>query len=152
MAGRRVLGAGLIVGVALSACGSSGSSTSDFKKKFQAEKRQFQQLGRDIQSAGRNSKNDAQLAGAFASLASRTNQQATRLRNLNPPSKYKSQTNQLATDFDTVAADLTSISNAASQNNGNAARAGVSKLQQDAASLKSVDQSLSSSLGLPQNG
>ncbi|MBV9309284.1 MAG: hypothetical protein JOZ73_00540 [Solirubrobacterales bacterium] len=142
----------LISIVMLSSCGSSEPSLSTYKKDFQQQKAQFTQLGNDLQAelqAFRN-KTNAQLAGDFASLSTRANQTAAQLRQLKPPSKYKNQNSQLATQFNTVAADLSSISTAATQNNVASARTGLQKLVQDAGSLRSVDQSLSGSLGLPQ--
>ncbi len=138
--------------VALAGCGSSGPSLSAFKSGFQTEKAQFQQLGRDLQSAlgAAKGQTDVQLASEFTGLAGRASQQAASLRTLNPPSKYKSQRDQLAADFDTVAADLRAIAAAATGHNGPAARSATLKLVSDAGSLKSVDSSLSSSLGLPQ--
>jgi hypothetical protein len=142
----------VVLTVLLSSCGSSGPSLSTYKQDFQNQKTKFTQLGRDlattIQSA--NGKSNSQLASEFAGLATRGNQTASNLRNLKPPSKYKSQNSQLAADFNTVAADLSSISTAASSNNGPSARAGTQKLLQDAANLRAVDRSLTASLGLPQ--
>ena len=135
----------------ITACGS-GPSLSDYKKGFQTDKAQFTQLGSalstTLQQAGRSS--DVVLAGQFSSLASRASQQAAQLRKLKPPSKYKSQNDQLASGFDTVAADMRSLAIAVGAHNATTARAGTRKLLQDAASLKSVDRSLTSSLGLPQ--
>jgi hypothetical protein len=144
--------AAVILAVMLSSCGSSGPSLSTYKQDFQKQKTQFTQLGRDLATTiqGANGKSNSQIASAFAGLATRANQTASNLRNLKPPSKYKNQNSQLAADFNTVAADLSSISTAASSNNGPSARAGTQKLLQDAANLRAVDRSLTASLGLPQ--
>ena len=141
----------VVLTVLVVGCGS-GSDLGTYKKDFQNQKAQFTQLGRDlantIQTA--NGKSNSQIASEFAGLATRANTTASNLRKLKPPSNYKSQNEQLASDFNTVAADLSSISTAASSNNGQSARAGTQKLLQDAATLRQADRSLTASLGLPQ--
>jgi hypothetical protein len=151
---RPILTGTIALAAVLAGCGSSGPSLSAFKSGYGAEKAQFNQLGRDLQTvlqtAGK--KTDVQLGSEFSGLAARASQQAVALRKLDPPGKFKSQRDQLATDFDTVAADLSAISTAASAHNGATARAATIKLVSDSGSLKAVDQSLTSALGLSQSG
>ncbi|MHB8658137.1 MAG: hypothetical protein ACYC91_09310 [Solirubrobacteraceae bacterium] len=142
------MSAGLLAGCG----GSSSPSLSAFKQGFAAEKAQFQQLGTQLATAIRTApqNTDAELATQFASLSSSAVQQAARLRKLDPPSAYKSQVGQLASDFDTVAGDLHKISSAATAGDARAARAASTTLVQDSSKLKAVDVAITGRLRLPQ--
>lgn len=151
---RSILTGTIAAAAALAGCGNSGPSLSAFKSGYGAQKAQFSQLGRDLHSALQTArkKTDVQLGSEFTALAARAGQQAVALRKLNPPSKFKSQRDQLASDFDTFAADLNRISTAANGHNVTTARAATIKLINDSANLRAVDQSLTSALRLPQSG
>ena len=152
--GRSMVSGAILVTLGVAGCGSSGPSLSAFKSGFQADKAQFSAIGRDLQSSLQTAgkKTDAELGAEFSGLAARASQQAASLRKLNPPSKYKNLRDQLASDFDVVTADLSTIASAANSHDSTTARAATIKLIRDSATLKSVDDSLTTSLGLPQTG
>ncbi|MFZ0041061.1 MAG: hypothetical protein WAK93_07130 [Solirubrobacteraceae bacterium] len=142
--------------LALAACGGSSSSSSStaslsaFKSKFATDQTQFRQFGTQLGSsiAAAGSKTDATLASEFAKLSSTAKSQATALSNLNPPAKYKPTVDRLASAFNAIAADLSSISSAASKHDASAAETATKKLVGDAATVKSADTALSKPLGL----
>ena len=140
----------MILAAPLASCGSQ-PSLSAYRTGFQNQRIQAQSLGRDVVTSllTAHNKSNSQLANEFAGLASHTNQIASNLRKLDPPSKYKSQNSQLASDFTSVAGDMSSISRAATAGDAPGARAARLKLDQDLAKLGQVSRSLAGSLGLP---
>ena len=149
--------AGILVGLALTGCGGSSSSTpslSAFKSGFAADKVQFRRLGTDLQTeiTGAASKTDAQLAGELSTLSGRAKQQAAQLAKLSPPDKYKTGLNQLVANFNSVSTDLNTMSVAAGKHEVSAAKAATKTLLQDAAKVKASDTALTSALHLPATG
>lgn len=148
-----LIAAAAALAVLAAGCGSSssGPSLSAFKSGFATEKATFRQLGTDLvtEITAAPHKSNAQIATDFSALSTRATVQAAALRGLKPPSKYKPQLNTLATDFDTVSADLKAISGSATSGDVSGARSQTTTLGQDSAKLKSVDVALSTALGLP---
>jgi soluble cytochrome b562 len=139
----------------LAGCGgSSGPSLSSFKQGFVADKAQFSKLGTDLGAAvrGAGAKSNTELAAEFGALSSRATQQAALLRQLKPPSKYKTEVASLASGIDIVATNLHTIAAAATAGDPKAARAAAETLAENAAKVKAADQAVSSQLGLPQTG
>jgi hypothetical protein len=149
---RIAISAATLVTLALAGCGgSSGPSLSAFKSGFSADKTQFRKLGTDLASAvtGAQQKTDDQLATELSALAARAKQQASQLSKLKPPSKYKTELNNLVSAFNAVGSDLTSIATAATKHDAAAAGSATKTLIKDAAKVKTADTSVSKGLGLP---
>ena len=143
----------VLVGLLIAGCGGSSKppSLSEFKSGFQADKVQFRQLGLDLQRAivGAKGETDAQLATELSTLSTRSSDQATRLKKLNPPPKFKGELQSLVAAFNAVSVDLKAISQAAAKHDATGARSETETLLKDAAKVKSSDDSLTSGLGLP---
>lgn len=155
MSSRSFIPGAMLLTVALAGCGgSSGPSLSAFKTGFAADKVQFRQLGADLGAALQSAakKTDAEIAAEFGALSARGTQQAAQLRKLNPPAKFKSDLDQLAASFDTVATDLHTIAGDATASNAAAAKAASETLVVHSATVKTIDRSLTAKLGLPQTG
>lgn len=152
---RRACALALVTGIAATGCGSSGKSSTtsqvSFKSGFATSQRDFRQLGTDIAKdiTGAGNKTDAAIAGEFAKLAKRADQQAAQLDALRVPVRYKTQVAKLFTGFHAVKNDLSNIATAATHHNASNAEAATRELLRDAATIKTVDVSLSKSLGLP---
>lgn len=148
---RAVAVMGLAIGVA--ACGSSGPSTSDFKKQFSpldAQTTQIgQQLTKTLQSAG--SQNDAQLAAQLTPLATQLQGVNSKLRTLTPSSAVKSDFDQLRTELAQVGADLTGLAAAVRAHDAGTSRTDAQRLVTDGAVVKPTANKVRKALGLPQN-
>jgi hypothetical protein len=147
------------VAFAIAGCGgsssnSSGASLSAFKSGFQSQKHTFSALGVDLRNTLLSVKgqSNATIASEFSSLASRATASAKALRTLKPPAKYSAQLTQLASGFDTVAADLQSLSSAAAKDDIPSARQAIEKIGTDSKTVHSADLALSQALGLPTTG
>ncbi|MGZ4167458.1 MAG: hypothetical protein ACXVRW_00865 [Solirubrobacteraceae bacterium] len=155
---RSVCAMALVAGIAAAGCGSSGKSSTtsqvSFKNGFATSQRDFRQLGTDIAKdiTGAGNKTDAAIAGEFAKLAKRADQQAAQLDALHVPARYKTQVAKLFTGFHAVENDLSNISTAAAHHNASNAEAATRELLRDAAAIKTADVSLSKSLGLQAPG
>jgi hypothetical protein len=148
-----------VAAVALAGCGgsssnSSANSLSAFKSGFQSQKASFSKLGTDLQQAIATApkSSNTTIAGEFSSLATRTTAAATALRTLKPPAKYSAEVSSLASGFDAVAADLSAVSTAATNNDGSAAKTASTKLVTDSTTVHAADLALTHQLGLPVTG
>jgi hypothetical protein len=142
----------VVLAAALAGCGgSSPPSLSAFKSGFTANKKSFHSLGIDLQRAIATAQNktDTQLAAEIGALAARAKQEATSLRKLNPPSRYKADLTKLTSGFNAVAADLRQIATAATKHDATTARTATLALIHDAATVKSGDTGISAGLHLP---
>lgn len=145
-------------GIAVAGCGSGGqtstSSHASFKSGFATIQRNFRQLGTDIAKdiTGAGKKTDAAIADEFSKLATRANQQAAQLDALNAPPPYRNQVAKMFTGFHAIKNDLSDIATAATNHNASNAEAATRELLRDAATIKSADDALSKSLGLPAPG
>lgn len=141
--------------VAVAGCGSGKSSSSssqvDFQTGFGASQTAFRTLGTDIAKdiTGAGSRTDAQLAKEFKGLATRADQQASRLAALKVPAKYSKRVTSLVAGFRAIKTDLSKISTAATNHDASNAEAATRSLLTDAAKIKTADTSLSKDLGLP---
>jgi hypothetical protein len=141
--------------VVIAGCGSSSSSSgpslSQFKSSFATEKSQLKSLGRDV-AAGiqtASTKTNPQIATEFGSLASRATKLAAAIAKLKAPATYSSEVSRLSSNLANAGADLKTIAAAANAGDAAKAKSTASKLVQAAATVKSVDDSLSKALGLP---
>ena len=147
-----------IAAVALAGCGSSGSSSGPslgaFKSGFQAQKASFTSIGADLQTAITSAGSDSasKIATEFTALASRTTAAAAALRSLKPPAKYQADVGTLAGGFDSVAADMTAVSDAAQKNDATAAKNAAAKLLTDSNTVHTADLKISRELGLKSTG
>jgi hypothetical protein len=152
---KRAASGAIMLTLAVAGCGgSSAPSLSNFKTGFKNDKATFRQLGLDLQKAitSAQSKTDAQLATEIGALASRASQQASAIAKLNPPAKYKADTQKLTAGFRAVAADLRAISAAAVKHDAAKAKRATETLLADAAKVKTSDDAITTGLGLPVNG
>ena len=140
--------------LAVAGCGSGKSSSStsrvDFKTGFASSHKDLGVLAaaiaNDIKGAG--SKSDKQLAKEFGALATRADQEATRLSGLTVPAKYSKRVTTLVAGFHSVNADLTKIATAATKHDAASAQTAARAVLIDAAKVKTTDTSLSKDLGL----
>jgi hypothetical protein len=142
--------------VAAAGCGSSKSSSSstrhvDFKAGFATSQKDFRKLGTDIAKdiTGAGTKTDAELSKQFGGLATRADQQASRLAALTTPARYTKRVTTLVAGFHALKADLSKISTAATKHDASSAEGATRALLTDAAKIKTADTSLSNDLGLP---
>jgi hypothetical protein len=138
--------------LALTGCGGgSAPSLSTFKSEFKSDKATFRQLGLDLQKAitGAQAKTDAQLAAEIGSLATRSSAEASSIAKLNPPDKYKTDTQKLSAGFRSVAADLRAIATAAVKHDAATAKQATKALLRDAAKVKAADDTITKGLRLP---
>ncbi|MGH2866954.1 MAG: hypothetical protein ACRDNK_05215, partial [Solirubrobacteraceae bacterium] len=121
--------------LALTGCGGTAPSLSKFKSDFTSDKASFRQLGLDLQKAitGAQAKTDAQLATEISSLSVRASAEASSIAKLNPPAKYKADTQKLSAGFRAVATDLRSISTAAVKHDAAKAKQATKSLLAEAA-------------------
>ncbi|MGH2870726.1 MAG: hypothetical protein ACRDNK_24550 [Solirubrobacteraceae bacterium] len=147
-----VAAATVTLALGLSGCGGSAEpSLSAFKSAFKSDKETFRQLGLDLQKAitGAQAKTDAQLAAEIGSLATRASGEASSISKLNPPDKYKADTQKLSAGFRAVAVDLHSIATAAVKHDAAKAKQATKALLGDAAQVKAADDTITKGLGLP---
>ncbi|HYZ80829.1 MAG TPA: hypothetical protein VE571_06150 [Solirubrobacteraceae bacterium] len=155
---RRACALAVAAGIAVAGCGSGGqSSTSSqpgFKSGFATTQRNFRQLGTDIAKdiTGAGKKTDAAIADEFRKLATRAGRQAAQLDALHAPARYRNQVAKMFSGFHAVKDDLSNIATAATNHNASNAEAATRELLHDAATIKSADNALSKSLGLPAPG
>jgi hypothetical protein len=148
----------LAAGIALAGCGSSGKSSTtsqaSFKTGLATSQQDFRKLGTDIAKdiTGAGNKTDAAIAREFGNLATRAGQQADQLAALHVPARYHRQVASLVSGFHAVKADLANIATAATHHNASNAQAATRELLRDAATIKTADNALSKSLGLPAPG
>ena len=148
----------LAAGIALGGCGSSGKSSTtsqvSFKTGLATSQQDFRKLGTDIAKdiTGAGNKTDAAIAREFSNLATRAGQQANQLAGLDVPARYHKQVASLISGFHAVKADLANIATAATHHNASNAQAATRELLRDAATIKTADNALSESLGLPAPG
>ena len=152
---RRLIPVLLIGAIALSGCGSSGSSepsTSDFKASFQAQKAQLKALGEAVGSAvtGAASKTNGELVTEFKGLAARATALAGSFAQLEAPAKYKADLAALQSSLTQVAGTLNSIEAAAAANDGNAAKAGGETIVTEGQQVRNADNTLSAKLGITE--
>jgi hypothetical protein len=126
-------------------------STGSFKSGFAADKVQFAALGANLQKAltQAGSKTDAQLATELSKLSDQAKAQAQKLSQLSPPAKYKTTLANLVNSLNSVAADLKTISVAATKHDATAAKSATQKLVADATKVKAADTQITNGLGLP---
>jgi hypothetical protein len=145
-------------GIAAAGCGSSATSSTtsrvSFKSGFTTSQRDFRRLGTEIAKdiTGAGNKSDAAIAAEFGTLARRADQQAAQLAALRIPSPYRKEVAHMIAGFHAVKADLSNISTAATHHNASNAQAATRELLRDAATVKTADNALSKSLGLPAPG
>lgn len=144
----------MVATIAVGGCGSGKSSSTsrvDFKTGFATSQQEFRKLGSDIAKdiRGAGSKTDVELANEFDGLATRANQQATRLTALRAPARYLERITNLVAGFHALKTDLSGISTAATQHDASSAETATRSLLTDAAKIKTADSSLSKALGLP---
>ena len=133
--------------------GATGPSLSAFKAGYNAARVSATQfgadLGRAIQTAPQRT--NSELATEFQQLSTRATREATQLRRLDPPAKYRTQLGQVIAGFGTVRSDLHAISVAASAGDVTSARNGAVKLVNDVAHTRTLDRALTAKLGLRQS-
>lgn len=158
---RKASVAATLLTVALAGCGGSSGATSGgppslsgFKAGFTTAKVQFRRLGSDLGTAVEKAgaKTDVQLAAEFDKLSARAKGQASALRKLDPPAKFKPELSQLSSGLDSIAADLGRIAGAANAHDAAKARAATTTLVTDAAKVKAADNAVTAKLGLPKTG
>jgi hypothetical protein len=148
----------LAAAIAAAGCGSSGKSSTtsqvSFKSGFATSQQDFRRLGTDIAKdiTGAGNKTDAAIATEFGKLATRARQQADQLAALHAPARDRKQVASLISGFHAVRADLANIATAATHHNASNAQAATRELLRDAATIKTADNALSKSLGLPAPG
>lgn len=138
-----------VAGVLLAGCGSS-DPTATFKGSFSPVIHQIRgsaiAIGREIQRAP--SQDDAQVASAFAGLATRWQDQLSRLQTLKPPPQLAAQFNTLTGAATRVESDLNAIVAAARTHSTAAARQGGASVVQDILAAKAASTGLTSRLGI----
>jgi hypothetical protein len=154
---RSVASLAAVTMVVLTGCGSSsssGPSLSAFKTGFKAQRQSFTKLGADLEKAISSAPTTpaSAIATEFTSLAARTTAAAAALRTLKPPAKFSSQVSALANGFDSVSADMKSISTAATKNDASGAKSAAGKLVTDSATVHTDDLTLTRALGLSTTG
>src|ERR1700761_7872246 len=144
----------MAVSLAATGCGSGTSSSSvsrgDFKTGFTTSHKAFAALGTGIAKdiSGAASKPDPQLAKEFGTLATRADQEASRLADLSVPPKYSKRITSLVAEVRSVKADLSKIATAATKHDATEAQTAARSLLTDAAKVKTADTSLSKELGI----
>ena len=150
LARRSTMVAMLVLGAALQTSVSSARS-SGFKQRFApvnaAIRADGNAVGAALQAASKQT--DAQLALAFASLATRTANLTTRLDNLAAPAKYALAKRKLTNALLAGAKDLLAIAKAAETHDANAARTATTRLVADSSKIRATRLALAGKLGLP---
>jgi hypothetical protein len=129
----------------------AGAASPSFKMQYTPVSAQISKIGNDIgtEVGGAGKQTDAQVAIAFAKLATRTANSAVTLSKLTGASGRTLITQQqLALALTKGATDLAKIATAAAHHNVAAAKAATVLLVRDSAPIKSTHAALSSSLGL----
>src|SRR5512142_2649349 len=101
-------GVPIAIAVVVAGCGgSSGPSLSAFKHGFGAVRPGHTQFGAELGAAIQTAPNhtNSELATEFQRLSTKAAREAAQLRRLDPPSKYRSQLDQITSGFGTVGAD-----------------------------------------------
>ena len=161
MTHRRLACAGAAVGLALAACGSSGSSAGTaslraFRSSFATGQRELRAFSVALDSAitrggirSEAQRATPQRATLLGALAARAEREASALEGLNPPTQYNTRLRVLGSALDAVAGDLSNISTAVTDHNASATESATRALRTDAANVRSADATVSKSLGLP---
>ena len=135
--------------VAASGCGGK-SADAKFKDSYQPVRVQLEKTSKAIGSAIQHarSQTDAQLLVTFRGLASRWQDQVSRLQTIKPPSKRAAAFNTITSSATRVESDLRAIVAAAATHSASAARQATASLLTDFLALRSADRTLARKLGL----
>jgi hypothetical protein len=139
-----------VLATAVVGCGSStsGGSLSVFAAGYSKDRVQFRQLGTALANAlgGAQSRTDTELANELARLAKRARTQVAKLKQLDPPAKYRDHVNELTAGLSAVALDLQRISRAAVLNDAQTASEATQALIVQSARVKAADVAISDAL------
>lgn len=131
--------------------GVASARSHGFKQRFApvntAIRADGNSVGAELQSAAKQT--DAQLAVAFANLATRTANLTKRLSALAAPASYATAKRKLTLALLAGAKDLLAIAKAAQAHDANAARTSTKRLVVDSAKIRSTRVALAGKLGLP---
>lgn len=126
-------------------------TTSQFKTAFTAYKTQFKTLATALGVAiGRATKaTGPSIAALFKPLKTRAQIVATQLATLKTPAKYKASIDQVVSGIGAMAIELGQLIKAEDAHNAALITADAEKLIEEAQGIKSTDDTVSTSLGLP---
>ena len=140
----------LVLSAAL-ATGVASARASGFKERFApinaAIRADGNAVGAALQAAGKQT--DAQLAVAFANLATRTANLTNRLDALPAPAKYAAAKRKLTLALLAGAKDLLAIAKAGQAHDSKAALTATKRLVADSRTISSSRAALAGKLGLP---
>ena len=137
--------------VAVLSTSVSSARSTGFKQRFAPVNAAIRADGAAVGSAVQAASNqtDAQLAVAFANLATRTANITTRLDKLEAPPQYAAGKRKLTLALLAGAKDLLAIAKAAAAHNASAASKATKKLVADSEKIRSSRVALAGKLGLP---
>jgi outer membrane murein-binding lipoprotein Lpp len=147
-----LLGAGLLAG-----CGGDddggGDSQAEVKEKFDEDYRELNDdlldLGEEVGQAvnGARGKSDAALATQFTGLGERTQEIKRRLDELEPPEDLEALRQRLSNAVEVVGSDLTSIGQAAENNDARGARQQAQELVRHSVEVRTARRELARKTG-----
>src|SRR4051812_39597956 len=142
---RVAAGAATLLCFALTAAaGCGGDDSSDFRKDYNDVVKQFRTLPDDVNTSvsTASGKPARTLANRFGDLADRTDQEAGKLRKLDPPNDAKDEYDAFVATLATIADDLRGISKAAAARDPAKARAETRSLLRDAQKTSKAESAL----------
>jgi hypothetical protein len=146
-----LLGAGLLAG-----CGGDddgGDSQAEVKEQFEKDYRELnddlldlgEEVGQAVNSA--RGKSNAALATQFTALGERTEEIKRRVDELEPPEDLEALTRRLSNAVDVAGSDLTSIGQAAENNDASGARKQATELVRHSVELRTARRELARRTG-----